>query len=270
MYRANIFFMNIRIMFFKLYLFRIKIKRNMRNYLLFGLIILLQSQQLFSQKDIISIEPKKSLLVKSILPATLFLSGVLLNGSQLEKNWQMNIRKGIGNDFHFAADDYIQYVPYAQMYLGDIIGMEAKNHWFDQTKNVFIGGMMTLVITHALKRGVGKERPDGSSNHSFSSGHTATSFLGATILYHEFKDANMFYASSGFLFSSSTGGLRVVNNRHWVSDVLAGAGIGILVGNLIYHIEPLKNFNPFENTKNFTFSPMIDNKGFSFIASFQF
>lgn len=232
--------------------------------------VLMFGKTSFGQKDTISIKVQKPLLPKMIVPTTLILSGVLLSGSKTEKNWQINIRKGVGDDYHFGADDYIQYVPYAQIYLGDIVGMNAKNHWFDQTKNIFIGGLATLVITHSLKRGVGKERPDGSSNHSFSSGHTATAFLGSTILYHEYKDASMLYASSGFLFSSTTGGLRVINNRHWVSDVVAGAGIGILVANLIYHIEPLKNFNPFKNTKNLTFSPMIDNEGFNFTASFQF
>lgn len=239
-------------------------------YFLVLISVLLFNQQSFGQQDTSALDVKNPLLPKLVVPATLILSGVLLTGSETEKGWQTNIRKGLGDDYHFKADDYIQYIPYAQIYLGDIVGIKAKNHWFDQTKNIFLGGMVTLVVTHSLKRGVGKERPDGSSNHSFSSGHTATAFLGSTILYHEYKESSLLYASSGFLFSTSTGGLRVMNNRHWVSDVLAGAGIGILVGNLIYHIEPLKNFNPFKNTKNLTFSPVLDDKGFSFIASLQF
>ena len=138
------------------------------------------------------------------------------------------------------------------------------------TANIFLGGIATLVITHSLKRGIGKLRPDGSSTHSFSSGHTATAFLGGTILYHEYKESNMLYASSGYLFSTTAAGLRVANNRHWVSDVLAGAGIGILVANLIYHFEPLKNWNPFKNTKNITFSPIITNDKVTFTAGLTF
>lgn len=234
------------------------------------LIVLFFSQQVFAQKDPIVIRNKKPLLNKLIVPTALILSGVLLTGSQKEINWQIDIRNKVGNDYHNKLDDYIQYIPYAQVYLGDIVGIKAKNHWFDQTKNFFLGGMVTLAVTHTLKRGVGKERPDGSSNHSFSSGHTATAFLGGTILYHEYKESNMLYASSGYLFSISAGSLRVVNNRHWVSDVLAGAGIGILVGNLIYHIEPLKNWNPFKNSKNITFTPIINSNEMTFVAGLTF
>jgi hypothetical protein len=244
----------------------------MIKYFWLSLIIISCSQQVLSQNDTIIQEkkPQKSFLKTTIFPATMILSGILLTGSQTEKDWQNNIRNKVGNDYYNSMDDYVQYVPYAQIYLGDLVGIASKNHWFDQTKNIFIGGIVTTIITHSLKRGVGKERPDGSSHTSFSSGHTATSFLGATILYHEYKESSMFYASSGYLFSTTTGGLRVMNNRHWVSDVLAGAGIGILVANLIYYIEPLKNWNPFKNTKNLTFSPMINNNGLAFSASFRF
>jgi hypothetical protein len=230
----------------------------------------LLSQQAIAQNDTITSSSKKPLLSKLIIPSVLILSGSLLTGTKTEKEWQVDIRNKVGNDYHNGFDDYAQYVPYVQVFLGDVIGLKAKNHWFDQSKNMFLGGMTTLAITHALKRGVGKERPDLSSNHSFSSGHTATAFLGGTILYHEYKETSMLYASSGYLFSASAGGLRVINNRHWVSDVLAGAGIGILVGNLIYHIEPLKNWNPFKNTKNITFSPIITNDELIFTAGLTF
>ncbi len=241
----------------------------MRSNILLVLIVMLLSQHLSAQNDTLSIS-KKRLLPKLIIPAVLIISGSILSGSEAEKNWQVDIRNKVGNDYHNGLDDYVQYLPYAQIYLGDLMAFEAKNHWFDQTKNIFLGGIATLVITHSLKRGIGKLRPDGSSTHSFSSGHTATAFLGGTILYHEYKESNMLYASSGYLFSTTAAGLRVANNRHWVSDVLAGAGIGILVANLIYHFEPLKNWNPFKNTKNITFSPIITNDKVTFTAGLTF
>lgn len=242
----------------------------MCKYLVFLLTIVLQYQHAFCQQDSTLTTKHRPLAVKMIVPAGLFLSGVLLSGTQLEKDWQIDIRNKVGNDFESNIDDFIQYTPYVQIYLGDIIGLQAKNHWFDQTKNFFLGGVLTMAITHSLKRGVGKERPNGSSNHSFSSGHTATSFMGATMLYHEFSDASLLYASSGYLFSTTTASYRVMNNKHWVSDVVAGAAVGILVANIIYHIEPLKNWNPFKKTKNLSFSPMLDDKGFTFMASYQF
>ncbi len=242
----------------------------MRNNKLLIMVTLLLTQHVFAQQDSTIIDSKKTILPKLIVPTALILSGSLLSGSDKEKDWQVDIRNKVGNDYHNGFDDYAQYVPYAQVYLGDLAGIKAKNHWFGQTKNIFLGGMTTLIITHALKRGVGKERPDGSSNHSFSSGHTATAFLGGTILYHEYKESSMLYASSGYLFSVSAGSLRVMNNRHWVSDVLAGAGIGILVGNLIYHIEPLKNWNPFKNSQNITFTPIITTNEFTLAAGLTF
>ncbi|MGB0881354.1 MAG: phosphatase PAP2 family protein [Vicingaceae bacterium] len=241
----------------------------MRIYLLIGLVLVLFNQQCIAQSDT-TLKVQKKILPQLIVPAVFIASGIAVNNSISEKGWQTTIRNKVGNNYHNGIDDYIQYVPFVQVYLGDAIGIKAKNHWFDQTKNIFLGGMVTLIVTHAIKRGVGKERPDLSSNHSFSSGHTASAFLGGTILYHEYKDDNMLYASSGYLFSATAGSFRVINNRHWVSDVLAGAGIGILVGNLIYHIEPLKNWNPFKNTKNITFSPVIGNDKFTFTAGLTF
>jgi PAP2 superfamily len=244
----------------------------MSKYFWLSLIMLVCSGQFSAQKDttIIKTKPQKSFFKATVLPTTLILSGVLLTGSQAEKNWQKDVRNKVGNDYRVRLDDYIQYVPYLQVYIGDIVGLKAKNHWFDQTKNIFIGGLVTTIVTHSLKRGVGKERPDGSANTSFSSGHAANAFLGATILYQEYKGTSQVYAYSGYAFAVGTGSLRVMNNRHWVSDVLAGAGIGILVANLVYYIEPLKNWNPFKKTKNLTFSPMINDNGLTFTASFQF
>jgi len=64
-------------------------------------------------------------------------------------------------------------------------------------------------------------------------------------MYHEYKDSNRLAAYSGYVFATATGALRMLNNRHYLSDVMTGAGIGILTTNLVYRFEPLKNWHPF-------------------------
>lgn len=244
----------------------------MQYYFWLGLLFFVCNQQLCAQKDsvVLTKETHHSFLSKAILPSTFILSGVLLTGSQTEKNWQRDVRNKVGNDYHNGMDDYIQYVPYVQIYLGDIVGIKAKNHWFDQTKNIVISNLVAGVLTHSLKRVVGKERPDLSNHHSFPSGHTGTAFTGAAILYQEYKESSMVYASSGFLFSTATGSLRVMNNKHWTSDVLVGAGLSMLVVNAVYFFEPLKNWNPFIKSKNVSFIPMINNNEITLVAALKF
>jgi membrane-associated phospholipid phosphatase len=62
----------------------------------------------------------------------------------------------------------------------------------------------------------------------------------------------------------------MVNDKHWISDVLVGAGIGILATELVYYFEPLKNFNPFKNSKNISFVPQIDPYSTGFYFSYTF
>ena len=61
----------------------------------------------------------------------------------------------------------------------------------------------------------------------------------------------------------------MANNKHWFSDVLVGAGIGILVTELIYHFEPLKNWNPFINSENITLVPQFDNNKYGIYLSIR-
>ncbi|MBO4599585.1 MAG: phosphatase PAP2 family protein, partial [Bacteroidales bacterium] len=83
-------------------------------------------------------------------------------------------------------------------------------------------------------------RPDGSTYNSWPSGHTATSFAGATILHKEYGlTRSPWYSVAGYGVATATGVMRVLNNRHWVSDVLSGAGIGIMSGELAYMISDL-------------------------------
>lgn len=83
-------------------------------------------------------------------------------------------------------------------------------------------------------------RPDGSTRNSWPSGHTATAFVSATILHKEYGlTRSPWYSVAGYGIATMTGVMRVLNNRHWVSDVLSGAGIGIFSTELAYGLSDL-------------------------------
>ncbi len=178
---------------------------------------------------------------QQIIPVALIATGsVLLVNQHVNKafnDWLPNA--------HTEVDDYIQYLPMAGMYIADIAGVKAKNSVWDQTKYLAISQLATAIVVQTLKYTVQEQRPNNGAYNSFPSGHTSVAFTGATVLYHEFKDSNKLIAYSGFAVATVVGVLRMTNERHWLSDVLAGAGIGMLSANLVYYFEPLKNWQPF-------------------------
>lgn len=214
--------------------------------------------------------PKKEFLKKNVVPISLITLGVLLSDSGFEKSLNTTTRNLVGNDFHTKVDDYTRYAPIATLYIADIAGVEAKNHWFDQTKNLALSMILTDVVTKALKSSVYKVRPNQFNADSFPSGHTSLAFASGSVTYEEFKDTSPFLAYSGYGFATLTGGLRLANNKHWVSDVMVGAGIGIAVTKLVYHFDYLFKWNPFKQTKDMALIPRYTdgNVGLYFSKSF--
>ena len=164
------------------------------------------------------------------------------------------------------VDDYIQYAPIAILYTSDLFGAKHRNNVFNQTKYLIISELATSLITGSLKRLTHSTRPNGNPL-AFPSGHTSQAFTGATVLFQETKDYCLPLAYYGYLFSTATGILRVTNNKHWVSDVLAGAGIGILVTNLVYYFEPLKNWDPFKLNGKAAIVPEVDIDSGTYLVS---
>ncbi len=232
-------------------------------YFLF-LCILVFSQSLSSQsssqedRPYVKVKSELSLLRQSVIPTALIIGGIAITGSEFEKEITRDIRASVGEDYNLPIDDYLVYVPIAEMYIADGLGVEAKNHWFDQTKYLVISNVITAAITHGLKNTIDKERPTGFA-HSFPSGHTSFAFTNAAVLHEEFKLHSPVLAYSGYALATTTGAFRMVNNKHWLSDVMVGAGIGILVTKLVYHFEPLKNFNPVKKSKNVSLVPSYNN-----------
>ena len=87
--------------------------------------------------------------------------------------------------------------------------------------------IVSQTVTHSIKAVVKRTRPDGSTQNSFPSGHTSVSFASATVLQREFgwKVGLPAYAIASYIGIS-----RVEGKRHFASDVLFGAAIGVMAG----------------------------------------
>nr|WP_315200289.1 phosphatase PAP2 family protein [uncultured Flavobacterium sp.] len=181
----------------------------------------------------------KQLIIPSVLIGYGFIG---LNSDQL-KDFNSEVQDEVTEniDKKITIDDFMQYAPAASVYALNACGVEGKNNLKDRSIILASSYLMMSVAVLSLKNSTNIERPDGSSNNSFPSGHTATAFAGAEFLWQEYKDKSIWYGVSGYIVATATGVFRVVNNRHWVTDVAAGAGIGILSTKVAYWIYPYVN-----------------------------
>ncbi|SEW46611.1 PAP2 superfamily protein [Chitinophaga sp. YR573] len=149
-------------------------------------------------------------------------------------------------NFSTHIDNYLEYAPALSVYALNLAGIHGEHNFRDRT---MILGISTLLMTSTvgiLKSSTHVLRPDGSTYNSFPSGHTATSFMGAEFMRMEYKDVSPWYGVAGYAMAATTGALRMYNNRHWLSDVVTGAGIGILSTKAAYFLYPKlqKVFSP--------------------------
>ena len=123
-------------------------------------------------------------------------------------------------DFEDTLDDYLQYASYAAVYGFDLAGIRSQHSSLRKTATIGTAIAINLVVVQGLKYSIAEPRPDGSSNNSFPSGHTATAFMGAHIFHKEYKHRSPFYSIAAYTLATVTGVFRQLNNRHWISDVL--------------------------------------------------
>jgi membrane-associated phospholipid phosphatase len=137
-------------------------------------------------------------------------------------------------NFHTRVDDYLLYACPATSLTIRLCGGKTKNDFKNQLINYGASLLLANAIVQPLKYGIKTLRPDGSSKNSFPSGHTTAAFVGAELFHQEMKDMGWGYSVAGYTVASAVGCMRILNNRHWFSDVLVGAATGILSTKLIY------------------------------------
>lgn len=136
--------------------------------------------------------------------------------------------------FKHRADDYFQFAPIAVVYGLNAVGIEGKHDFRTRSVLLLKSELIMTALTVSLKKITAVPRPDTGQPTSFPSGHTAQAFAAATFMAKEYGQRSVFYSIGAYSVASGIGIMRIMNNRHWISDVLAGAGIGILSTNLAY------------------------------------
>ena len=109
-----------------------------------------------------------------------------------------------------GIDDALRFVPITAAFALKAAGVESASSW------------KRLVVNS-----VNRERPDGTDNKSFPSGHTTFAFAGATILYKEYQHTSKWIGIAGYGVAALTAADRIRRNRHHWEDVAAGAAIGV-------------------------------------------
>lgn len=90
--------------------------------------------------------------------------------------------------------------------------------------------MISEGLVQGLKYTTRRERPDHSGRTSFPSGHAADTFAFATALE---RHLGWRYAGPAYVLASYVAVSRLPANRHWLSDAVFGAAVGIIAGRTV-------------------------------------
>ena len=221
----------------------------------------------FKLKTNPGVKPYKFMDDMTFVGVPLFVAGIAIKGEKasFRQNYkdERHPNTRLITRFKTKIDDYTQYFGPAMTIGLKLGGYEGRSSWPRLLVSAGLSYATMALLVNTIKYTSSEMRPDGSTRNSWPSGHTATSFVGATILHKEYGlTRSPWFSVLGYGVATATGIMRVLNNRHWVSDVLSGAGIGILstelgyaLGNLIFKGRGLlRNDLEVENKKPSFFS----------------
>lgn len=138
--------------------------------------------------------------------------------------------------YRTTLDDYLMWAPSASIFMMDAFHIKTV-HNFRQHIIIEAGSVLITGCIGMGMRMISKNMKAYNSNGSkFPSGHTANAFRGAEIFHQEFKESNRLLSYGAYLLAMGVGISRLYEQNHYLSEVVAGAGLGILSAKLTYWI----------------------------------
>ena len=201
-----------------------------------------------------------------ILPTALIAVGTfgVYNG------WFGSVRTDLRDDIghmrggcYFHADDYLQYLPVTANVTMGMLGVKSRHSLKERLAVTATAYIAMGIIVNAGKYTVKERRPDSSARNSFPSGHTATSFMGAELVREEYGGI---YGWSAYAVATGIAALRLYNERHWLNDVIAGAGVGILSARIGYWLLPAERRLFGWHDDNVAVLPVVNTSGYYGLA----
>jgi membrane-associated phospholipid phosphatase len=178
----------------------------------------------FKSKTNPGVKPYKFMDDMTFVGIPLFAAGWAIKGDKAM--FRVNNKDGKPNtqlltDFKTGIDDYTQFFGPVMTVGLKLGGVEGRSDWPRLLASAAMSYGIMAGLVNGIKYTAKEMRPDGSTANSWPSGHTATSFVDATLLHKEYGlTRSPWYSVAGYGVATATGVMRVLNNRHWVSDVM--------------------------------------------------
>ena len=192
----------------------------------------------FAQKrDSVYTASEQFKFTKLIVPGVLVGAGAIVSFvPSLHETVDVGIRdrmNELSGGTSFNLDHYLQYAP-ALAYGIAAPFASGQHNWKERGLALGTSFAVMMALVYGVKWTTGVVRPN-DAGHSFPSGHSAMAFLGAELVRLEY---GTWWGVLAYSAAFATGFLRIYNNWHWTSDVLAGAGVGILSAHIGYWLLP--------------------------------
>jgi membrane-associated phospholipid phosphatase len=246
-----------------------------------------QNDSLFTNRDTAIIQPKyffndalkkmterRQRISSLIIPGALITYGFVSIGNDGLKKINQEVKEEVWSEHPHQLrhlDNFLKFAPAISVYALNAAGIHGKNNLRDRTMIYLLTNMMTNGFVFSLKKITHQLRPDGSAFTSFPSGHAAEAFASAEFLRQEYKDVSPWYGVAGYAMAFTTGYYRLYNNKHWLGDVVAGAGFGIASTKIAYWLYPkIKKWLFKEKPGNTALMPVYQNKSFGFALVHNF
>ena len=228
-----------------------------------GMAFILIPAKAQSQQEIADSLPQKDIHIRArqlAIPTSFILCGAW----GVSNGWFCSVKENVKDDFQrlrgncrFRVDDQLQYIPVAGNLGLGMIGAKPRHPMRERIAATATAYTVMGIMVNTVKFMVNEKRPDSGALNSFPSGHTATAFMGAELVREEYGNI---YGAGAYVFASGIAFLRLYNDRHWLNDIIAGAGVGILSARIGHWLLPVERrwfgWNKSETT--FTVIPSYD------------